>query len=328
MILAGDVGGTKTALGLYEPSAGGVQPQREASFASHDYASLKDVLTEFLKPHQGRPLQAACFGVPGAVIDGRVATTNLPWVVEEKDLAAFLDTPRVKLFNDLEATAYGTLFLQSTEVSVLNAGTPPKCAANVAVIAAGTGLGEAILYGDGTHHHPIASEGGHADFAPRGDEQIDLLRYLRDRFTDGHVSYERVLSGPGLHNIYNFLRDTRFAAEPQWLADALAGGDASATIAAHALAGDDALCVEALHLFAAIYGAEAGNLALKCLAVGGVFIAGGIAPKILPALHGGRFMRSFTDKGRFAELLRGIPVKVALNPRTALLGAAHFALRL
>jgi glucokinase len=328
MILAGDVGGTKTALALYELSSDGLQQQREASFASREHPSLQDILTEFLKPERGHPLHAACFGVPGAVIDGRAQITNLPWVVEEKVLAGFLNTQHVKLLNDLEATAYGTLFLRSDEVSILNPGTPPTRPANVAVIAAGTGLGEAILYSDGAHHYPIASEGGHADFAPRSDEQIDLLRYLRDRCDGRHVSYERVLSGPGLHNIYNFLRDTKFAPEPRWLADALASGDPSATIAAHGLAGDDALCIEALHLFVSIYGAEAGNLALKCLAIGGVFVAGGIAPKILPVLQNGGFVRSFIDKGRCAEVLRRIPVKVALTPNTPLLGAAHLALRL
>jgi glucokinase len=326
MILAGDVGGTKTALALYELSTGGLRQLRTASFASRDHQSLHDILAEFLQPERGHPLRAACFGVPGAVVDGRVHTTNLPWVVEEQALADFLKAPHVRLLNDLEATAYGALFVHADEVAVLNAGTPPKHLGNMAVIAAGTGLGEAMLYSDGTHHHPIASEGGHVEFAPLNDEQIDLLRHLRARF--GHVSYERVLSGPGLHNIYSFLRDREPAGEPGWLAQELAGTDPSATIAAHGLSGDNALCVEALDLFSCIYGAEAGNLVLKCLALGGVFVAGGIAPKILAVLQNGNFMRGFVDKGRFADLMRGIPVKVVLNAGAPLLGAAHFALRL
>jgi glucokinase len=188
-------------------------------------------------------------------------------------------------------------------------------------------LGEAMLVWDGVHHHPVASEGGHADFAPRTDQEVELLLYLRRQF-NGHVSYERVLTGPGLHNIYNFLRDTAYAPEPAWLAERLATGDASAAIAEIGLAGGAPLCVAALDLFAAAYGAEAGNMALRCLAIGGVFIGGGIAPKILPALRRGQFIRAFTNKGRFAELLQSIPVHVALNPRAPLLGAARYALRL
>jgi glucokinase len=209
----------------------------------------------------------------------------------------------------------------------LNAGATPGRKGTIAVIAAGTGLGEALLYTDGTDYHPIASEGGHADFAPRTDEEIELLRYLRGRF-NGHVSYERVLSGPGIDNIYCFLRDTHRAPEPTWLAEKLASGDRSAVIAESGLAGSAPLCVKTLELFSVIYGAEAGNLALKCLALGGVFVAGGIAAKILPVLRNGSFMRGLTDKGRFAALMERLPVTVSLNPRTALLGAAHFALRL
>jgi len=282
MILAGDVGGTKTVLGLYELSSDGLQRRREASFASHEHASLRDILHEFLPPGHGHSLHAACFGVPGAVIDGRAQTTNLPWVVEERVLAGVLNTPHVRLLNDLEATAYGTLFLRGDEISVLNPGTPPKRAANLAVIAAGTGLGEAILYSDGKHHHPIASEGGHADFAPRGDEQIELLRYLRDRFDDGHVSYERVVSGPGLVNVFHFLRDTGRGTEPKWLTDEMLHSDPAAAISHAAIAAKCPLCEQAVDLFVSIYGAEAGNLALKIMAAGGVYLGGGIAPKMLP----------------------------------------------
>lgn len=325
MILAGDIGGTKTVLALFEHTSSDLQQVRDGVFHSGNYRSFDDVLKEFLST-DAPTLSAACFGVAGPVIDGRTQITNLPWILEEGALAALTKAARVKLLNDLEASAYGALFLRDDERSVLNPGAAPNRKGNIAVIAAGTGLGEAILYSDGTHFHPIASEGGHADFAPRTDEQIELLRYLRARF-DGHVSYERLLSGPGIRNIYDFLRDTRYAPEPAWLADKLTSGDPSATIAEHGLAGAEPLCVKTLDLFSGIYGAEAGNLALKCLAVGGVSITGGIAPKLLPVLRNGSFMRGFTDKGRFATLMERMPVAVALNPRAPLLGAAHFALR-
>ena len=297
---------------------------RSSTAASID--SFDVVVTEFLGNQTGG-LDAACFGVAGPVIDGRAQITNLPWTLDEAALAKRTSAARVKLLNDLEATAYGVIFLHDDERSVLNTGATPRRTGHIAVIAAGTGLGEALLYYDGTHYHPIASEGGHADFAPRTDEEIELLRYLRASLK-GHVSYERLLSGPGIYNIYCFLRDTRYAVEPAWLAEKLGSGDPSATIAANGLSGADPLCVKTLDLFANIYGAEAGNLALKGLALGGVFVAGGIAPKVLPALRNGSFMRGFTDKGRFANLVERLPVNVSLNPRTALLGAAHFALRL
>lgn len=326
MILAGDIGGTKTVLALFEPRSSGVRQIREAVVHSGDYRSFDDVVAEFLGAETGA-LRAACFGVAGPVIDGHAQITNLPWVLDEGALATATKAPRVKLLNDLEATAYGVLFLRDDERSVVNAGAAAGRTGNIAVIAAGTGLGEALLYRDGTHYHPIASEGGHTDFAPRTDEEIELLRYLRVRF-NGHVSYERVLSGPGIYNIYCFLRDTHYAPEPAWLAEKLTGDDPSPTIAESGLAGSAPLCVKTLDMFSGIYGAEAGNLALKCLALGGVFVAGGIAPKILPVLQNGSFMRGFIDKGRFAALAQRLPVDVAFNPRTALLGAAHFALRL
>jgi glucokinase len=326
LILAGDIGGTKTILALFEHTASGLRQVRDAVFRSADYRSFDDVVTVFLGADTGA-LNAACFGVAGPVIAGRAQITNLPWTLDEAALAKRTSAARVKLLNDLAATAYGSIFLHDDERSVLNPGAAPRPTGHIAVIAAGTGLGEALLYHDGTHYHPIASEGGHADFAPRTDEEIELLRYLRARFK-GHVSYERVLSGPGVYNIYCFLRDTRYAPEPAWLAEQLGGGDPSATIAENGLSGADPLCVKTLDLFADIYGAEAGNLALKCLALGGVFVAGGIAPKILPVLRNGSFMRGFTDKGRFATLVERLAVNVSLNPRTALLGAAHVALRL
>jgi glucokinase len=219
------------------------------------------------------------------------------------------------------------LHLSSDELCVLNPGSRPGRKGHVAVIAAGTGLGEAMLYWDGQRHHPLASEGGHADFAPRTDQEIELLRYLRAK-VGGHISFERVLSGPGFHNVYCFLRDSGYAPEPPWLAEKLRTGDPNPIITQVGLTGKEPLCVATLELFSTLYGAEAGNLALKCVATGGVFVGGGIAPKILPVLQGGSFMRGFTDKGRFAELLKSIEVSVALNPAAPLIGAAHYALQL
>jgi glucokinase len=324
MILAGDTGGTKTVLALFDNATERFDLVRDAIFPSQEAPSLEAILTRFLAG-TSTPLQAACFGVPGVVIEGRADTTNLPWHLDEGELARHIGAPRVKLLNDLEAAAYGMLHLPPHELAALNAGVPRH--GNIAVIAAGTGLGEAMLIWDGRHHVPVASEGGHADFAPHTEQELELLRYLRAKFS-GHVSYERVLTGPGIHNIYMFLRDTGFAPEPSWLAEQLKSGDPSASIAEIGLAERDPLCVATLDLFSWAYGAEAGNMALRCLAIGGVFVGGGIAPKLLPALRNGRFMQAFTAKGRFADLMHSIPVNVALNPRAPLIGAARYALRL
>lgn len=327
MILAGDIGGTKTVIALYQHTGQKCLEQlRIESFPSQEYLSLDTILNEFLKRSPQKILQAACFGVAGPVINGLSHTTNLPWSLSETTLARSLNASKVKLLNDLEATAYGMLFLGEHERVILNPGKA-NAGGNIAVLAAGTGLGEAILYWDGKQHHPIASEGGHSDFAPRNDREIELLKYLRQRL-NGHVSYERILSGPGLFNIYQFLRDSGFDSEPEWLSEELRSGDTSATVSHHALAGDAPLCVAALDMFVEIYGAEAGNLALKCLATGGVYIGGGIAPKILPAMTRGSFMNAFLDKGRFATVLKDVPVSIATNPQTALLGAAHYALQM
>jgi glucokinase len=219
------------------------------------------------------------------------------------------------------------LFLKPQELVSLNASAGPPRQGNIAVLAAGTGLGEAILYWDGKGYQPLACEGGHCDFAPRTDIEMELLRYLRERF-HGHVSYERVLSGPGYVNIFEFLRDRGYYAVSPQLEAKIKQGELSMVVTQEGLAGTDPLCVRTNELFSEIYGAEAGNLALKCLAVGGVFVGGGIAPKMLPALQNGSFLRGFTDKGRFAGLMRSLPVHVALNPRAPLLGAAHYALKL
>jgi glucokinase len=326
VILAGDIGGTKTVVALYERSGEGLAQCHEATFASAEHESLEEILREFLRERDVAGLEAACFGVAGPVIDGKAKTTNLPWILDESSLAEASGSPRVSLLNDLEAAAYGMLRLRADEQAVLNEGVPRSRPGNVAVIAAGTGLGQAMLIWDGQRHHAVACEGGHVSFAPRSEREIELLRFLRAEL-GGRVSTERVLSGPGLRNVYRFVRASGGDPEPEWLGERLRGEDPSAVIAEVALSGRDSACGEALEIFCSVYGAVAGDLALSCLALGGVFVGGGIAPQILSALEAGAFLRAFTDKGRFAELLRDLPVRVALNPRTPLIGAAHHALQ-
>ncbi|WP_435007028.1 glucokinase [Tundrisphaera lichenicola] len=327
MILAGDIGGTKTVLALFEPDGEELRVVREATYPSREHATFEEILGEFASSGPGPKVEAACFGVAGAVMDGHVSTTNLPWTLDEEALAESLKVGKATLLNDLEAAAYGTLHLSLEEKHVLNPGTSRRKRGNIAVIAAGTGLGEAILFFDGQKYQPIASEGGHSDFAPQSDLEIDLHKYLRQKF-GGHVSYERVLSGPGFFNVYSFFRDTGHAPEPDWLADEIRGGDPSAAVAKAGLAGTDQNCVATLDLFSTIYGAEAGNLALKALAVGGVFVAGGIAPKLLPALtRNDAFLKGFFAKGRFGSLMKNLHVSVALNPRAPLIGAGYYALQ-
>lgn len=324
MILAGDVGGTKTVIGLFEQAGDRLLAGREETFPSRDHGSLEAILDRFLGGGSRPALRSACFGVAGPVIEGKSKTTNLPWELDELTLEKALQVPRVKLLNDLEAAAYGMLHLDPADLCLLQPGL--KRQGNIAVIAAGTGLGQAILYWDGERHHPIASEGGHANFAPQTDLEVDVLNYLRKEY--GHVSCERLLSGPGLFNLYRFLRDSGYATEPDWLRQRIAQGDPGTVISQIGLAGEHPLCTRALDLFCSMYGAEAGNLALKAFAVGGVYVGGGIAPKILSRLQDGAFIHAFTDKGRLSDLMRSIEVKVALNPRAPLIGAAHYALRL
>ncbi len=327
MILAGDVGGTKTLLGLFDDSGPGLRSLREETFASRDHDSLEDVLERFLGRDRAEPPDAACFGVAGPIADGSTRMTNLPWIVEEASLGRAMGTTRVRLLNDVQALAYGTLFLEASGYRVLQEGRRPSPRGNIAVIAAGTGLGEAFLCWDGERHHPVASEGGHVDFAPRDDREMALLRWLRHRL-EGRVSYERVLTGAGLHHIYAFLRDSGEARELPGVAERFVREDPAAVISELGLAGKDSICATALDLFCSLYGAEAGNLALKCLSTGGVRVGGGIAPKILPALGRGEFLRSFLDKGRYRPVMEAMEVRVVLDGRTPLLGAAHYARRM
>ncbi len=322
MILAGDIGGTNTRLAVFDDASPVLKPLNIEIFHSAQHAGLEEIAVAYVEKHRFS-LTNACFGIAGPVRNGICETPNLPWVVSEVNVARRLGLPSVRLLNDLEANAYGIAELDAADFTVLSEGTPGQ-QGNYALISAGTGLGEAGLVFENGKHRPFPSEGGHADFAPRNELEIELLRYLLPRFD--HVSYERVLSGPGLHNIYNFLRDTGRAAEPDWLKEQLANGDASAVIGKSALDGTSAISEQALRIFVSIYGAEAGNLALKIMAIGGLYIGGGIGPKILPKLCEPDFMEAFWDKGRIGALMRSIPVRVITNDKTALLGAARVGL--
>jgi glucokinase len=327
MLLAGDIGGTKTSLAIFSPEAGPRAPLVEATFPSADYPSLEAVVRKFLARVDLEVGQAS-FGVAGPVVGGRAEITNLPWVIEESQLREALYLSSVRLLNDLEAIAHAVPILSPADLHTLSEGQPAPGGA-IAVIAPGTGLGEAYLTWDGSRYCPRASEGGHASFAPTTPLQVELLRYLQDRLE--HVSYERVCSGQGISNIYAFLKDSGRAAEPAWLAERLTAADDPAPVIANAALNTERpceLCISTLDTFISILGAEAGNLALKVLATGGVYLGGGIPPRILPALEQGQFMGAFQRKGRLSDLLACMPVHVILNPEAALLGTACYGLEL
>ena len=321
MILAGDIGGTNARLAFFDVTNGRFRLVSASVFPSREYAGLDQIVSRFVDSSSLHP-DAACFGVAGPVRNGRVETSNLPWVIESKRLADELNLEKAVLINDLEANAWGIAALDPKDVVSLNQvrGNP---VGNQAVISAGTGLGEAGMYWDGSQHHIFATEGGHADFAPRNELEVELFRYLSGHY--GHVSCERIVSGPGLVNVFHFLRDTGRGTEPQWLMDEMAHGDAAAAISRAALNGKCPLCEQALDLFVSVFAAEAGNLALKLMATGGVYLGGGIAPKMLPKLSGPLFMNAFVGKGRMQTLLEAMPVKVITNDKTALMGAARCA---
>lgn len=321
MILAGDIGGTNTRLAFFEEAGEELKIVEEKIYPSGQYASLQEILGKCLAEYNPE-ISRACFGIAGPVKDGRCEATNLPWIVDSSVLAKTLRLSSIDLLNDLEANAYGIATLGDEDFAILNTGDI-NSKGNAAIIAAGTGLGEAGLYSDGRQFYPFACEGGHGDFAPRNDLEIELVRYLLERFD--HVSSERVLSGPGLFNIYKFLRDTGHGDEPSWLAEEIQTKDPAAVISQAALNNKSELCILALDLFVALYGAEAGNLALKIMATGGMFIGGGIAPKIVKKLSDGSFLKAFIAKGRLKSLMEAIPVRVILNDKTALRGAAHYA---
>lgn len=303
MDLAGDIGGTKTHLALYDESGNCV---REKKFPSQDYQDLKTIVEEF----GAHDVKRACFGIAGPVKNGICRATNLPWVVDVNEFPF----EKKALINDLVANAYGIRELKEDELYILNVGDP-KAEGNQALISAGTGLGEAGLFFDGKTHIPFSSEGGHCDFAPRNMEEIELLRYLIGKF--GHASYERILSGPGLYNVYTYLVEVKKMQD--------CGAKTPMEVSKRGLEESNETCKKALEVFVKLYGAEAGNTALKMMALGGVFIGGGIAPKILKCIETHHFIGEFVDKGRFKQLLESIPVKVVLNDNTALLGAKHYA---
>jgi glucokinase len=324
MILAGDIGGTNTRIAVFDQNGDGrLKLARERIFASREHNGLDDIVRTFLRDE---PAQAttACFGIAGPVFNGKANASNLAWIVDARQLSQETSIHDIWLINDLEAHAHGIGDLDPDDLITLNPGTPR--AGNAALIAAGTGLGEAGLYWDGTQHRVFAGEGGHADFAPSNDLEMALWSYLMKKF--GHVSWERVLSGPGIANIYDFLRDSKIEPEPQWLKDELdRAPDPAVPISQHGLEGKAAICERTLDIFAEAYGSEAGNLALRLLAVGGVFVSGGIAGKIMTKLKGPLFMRAFLAKGRMEPLLEAVPVKVIVNEHIGLLGAARYAVR-
>lgn len=322
LILAGDIGGTKTHLALFSFQNNDVKAEVEKTFPSQEYSGLEPILQEFFAAGK-HLIDRASFGIAGPLVDGIVNPPNLDWIVDPLSLAKTLALPSVSLLNDLEAAAYGIFTLSPDEFLVLNQGVIRR-PGNKVLIAAGTGLGETIIFDDGKNYYPLASEGGHADFAARNELEIELLRYLIGRF--GRVSYERVISGPGLSNIYDFLEERDELAVPGWFVEKMAAAeDRSALISQAALAGEPEIAVQALDMFVSSYGAEAGNLALKGKAIGAVYVGGGIAPKMLNKLKDGTFMRAFNDKGRYRDLVSSIPVYVVLNDKAALRGAAYHA---
>jgi glucokinase len=323
VVLAGDIGGTKTNLGLFVPREKRPEVVAMKSYASTEASSLQDLVERFVE-NNPEQIASACFGIAGPVIAGSSKTTNLPWHVSEEEIKQRFGWEKVRLINDLTATAYAVQLLNDDEVLELNPDAA-RVYGNVGVAAPGTGLGVALIVAVGEKYYPVPSEGGHADFAPTDDQQLELWKYLGNKF--GHVSVERVISGPGIADIYYWLRGRGGHKEPDWLSEQLMSEDPPMVISETALDNKDPLCVETLEMFVSILGAYAGNLALTGMTTGGIYLGGGISPKILPMLKEGGFMAAFTDKGRFKGLLSQIPVRVILNDRAALLGAAWCALQ-
>lgn len=327
MLLAGDIGGTKTVLAVFSTEAGPHTPLVEATFPSGRYRQLEAIVREFLAQHSLQ-VDRACFGVAGPVVAGSAQITNLPWVMDEASLKQTFGWRSAKLLNDLESIAYAVPILEPGDIHTLNAGQAVPHG-NIAVIAPGTGLGEAFLTWEGTRYRAHASEGGHASFAPATDLEIGLLIYLHERLEGGHVSFERVCSGLGIPNIYKYLKESRHAEEPAWLAEQLAhASDATPVIVNSALGKTEQcdLTVATLTTFVGILAGETGNLALKVLATGGVYLGGGIPPRIIPSLEDPEFLEIFRDKGRFHGMLANMPMHVILNHKAALLGAAAYGL--
>jgi len=323
MILAGEIGATRTRLAAYETEGNRLQRVVEKNYVSQQHDGLSGILADFIKT-EGIPVHSACLGVAGPVRAGRSKISNLPWVIDSKEVAKQLRLNSVGLLNDLEAYAYGIDGLESKDFITLSEGTE-EAEGNRAVISAKTGLGMAGLYWDGFRHHPFACEGGHADFAPRNDLQMELLAYLQKKY--GRISCERILSGPGIKNIYDFLRDSHKAEEPEWLRTQMsAAPDPPALISKLALEGKATICDQSLSIFVAVFGAQAGNCALNFMSTGGIFIGGVIAAKIVPKMKDPLFLESFLDKGRMGMILKDMPVKIVVNDDAGMIGAARYTL--
>src|SRR6202045_598162 len=323
MILAGEIGATRTRLAAFETQGNQLQCAVEKTYMSQQHDGLPGILAHFIKT-EGIPVHSACFGVAGPVRAGRSKISNLPWVIGAREIAKQLRLNSVGLLNDLEAYAYGIDGLESKDFITLSEGAE-GAEGNRAVISAKTGLGMAGLYWDGFRHHPFACEGGHADFAPRNDLQMELLAYLQKKY--GRISCERILSGPGIKNIYDFLRDAHKAEEPEWLRSQLsAAPDPPALISQMALEGKAAICNQALSIFVSVFGAEAGNCALNFMSTGGIFIGGSIAAKIVSKMKAPVFLESFLDKGRMETILKDMPVKIVANDDSGMIGAARYTL--
>lgn len=320
MILAGDIGGTNARLAYFQSQNGGLRLLSERIFPSRQYEDFSDIVSQFLGESTTRP-DVACFGIAGPVQHGRVETSNLPWTIEQSRLAKQMKVPSTLLINDLEASAWGIGALSPTDVVPVN--RVQAAVGNQAVIAPGTGLGEAGLFWNGNEHQVFACEGGHTDFAPQNELQIELLRFLQERYD--HVSYERILSGPGLINVYEFLRMKNESQEPASFEGQFASSDKAAAISQSALDGSNPVAQQALDLWISVYGAEVGNLVLKVMAAGGVFLGGGISPKLVQKLTSPVFMQAFLNKGRLRPLLESAPVWVITNDKAGLLGAARCA---
>ncbi len=321
VVLAGNIGGTKTNLAFFNKGKKRPLPRVIETYSSRAAPDLETIIERFLDKYQV-PIAGACFGIAGPVINGRSKTTNLPWEVSEIRIERTFGWPRVRLINDLTATALAIPLLNNREFLSLNRARAQNMQ-NLALIAPGTGLGEALLIFRNGHYFPISSEGGHVDFSPTNEAEIELWRYLHRRW--GHVSVERLLSGPGLVNIYSWLKDSGRFPEPAYLATMIKEMDPARAITQAAMKRNNPLCVKTLDIFVSIFGAVSGNLALTGMTTGGVYLGGGIPPQILPKLKEGIFMKSFTEKGRFKGLLKKIPVRVILDDNAALLGAASCA---
>ncbi len=320
LILAGDIGGTKSNLGYFTLKDNHLAPLKIKTFKSNEYSNVGSLVNEFIEGEKLKP-ESACFGIACPIIEGKCSTPNLPWKIDQKELSSDIGLSKVFLINDLVATGYGVSVLPPESFHVLNPGKSQV--GNAALIAAGTGLGEAILFWNGKQWHPSPSEGGHTDFAPTNDLELEMYQYLRKKYD--HVSYERVLSGSGLYNIYEYLKETGHVKEQDYIARELQKNDPAVVISRSALQESCPLCIKALDLFISIYGAESGNLALKAMSTGGVYLGGGIAPKILQVLKRTPFMQGFLNKGRMYNLLSDIKVQVIIEQKAALYGAAYYA---